>query len=133
MSCFTSLLEEGGFLEPGSAPRQRSSCVTLPPSLALRWAHVLTHLLAHLLVRTFQSLPGLSKICNLASEREGLASAVLSLSSPGARRPWAPKDPQIGRWRRWSHCLPKDTGLWSGLQGPSTDTARGISVHLSQA
>lgn len=43
---------KGGFLEPGSAPRQRSSCVTLPPSLALRWAHIL----AHLLVRTFQGL-----------------------------------------------------------------------------
>lgn len=43
---------KGGFIEPGSAPRQRSSCITLPPPLALRWAH----LLAHLLVRIFQGL-----------------------------------------------------------------------------
>lgn len=43
---------KGGFLEPGSAPRQRSSCITLPPPLALRWACILTHLL----VRIFQGL-----------------------------------------------------------------------------
>lgn len=43
---------KGGFLEPGSAPRQGSACVTLPPCLALRRDHVLTPLL----VRTFQSL-----------------------------------------------------------------------------
>lgn len=79
------------------------------------------------------SRPGLSKICGLASEHEDLASAVLSLSFSGARRPWAPKDPQIGRWRRWSNCLPKDTGLWFGHQGPSSDTARAVSAHLSQA
>lgn len=63
-------------------------------------------------------------MCDLASRHEGLASAMLSLSFPGARRPWAPKDPQIGRWRRWNSCPLKDTGLWSGLQGPSSDTTR---------
>lgn len=40
---------KGGFLEPGSAPRQRSSCATLPPPLALCWPHILTHLLVRIL------------------------------------------------------------------------------------
>lgn len=39
---------KGGFLEPGSAPRQRSSYVALSPPLALRWAHILTHLLVRI-------------------------------------------------------------------------------------
>lgn len=77
--------------------------------------------------------PATRKLLRHPAPALGLVLGPRTHPLTGARRPWAPKDPQIGRWRRWSNCLPKDTGLWFGHQGPSSDTARAVSAHLSQA